>query len=150
MGTLAREQGCIRIPGTKVEIMPINFTNIMLVGAGGFLGSALRFILATWSVRASGIAVFPVGTLVVNILGCLVIGFLAGLSEGRQVFNSEIRLLIFVGILGGFTTFSAFGLDTINLIRDGRIAFGMSNVLLQIGVCLVSVWIGLLAGRNIP
>ena len=129
--------------------MPISFTNIMLVGAGGFLGSALRFILATWSVKLSGMAIFPVGTLLVNILGCLIIGFLAGLSEGRQIFNSEIRLLIFVGVLGGFTTFSAFGLDTVHLIRDGRIAFGISNVLLQIGICLASVWVGLLVGRNI-
>jgi CrcB protein len=121
--------------------------NLLLVGAGGFVGSALRFIVGTWVMRTAGMSVFPYGTLTVNILGCLVIGLLAGLTEGRQLFSTEVRLLLFFGALGGFTTFSAFGFETVVLLRDGRVALGLANVALQLTVCLGAVWAGISIGK---
>jgi len=127
--------------------MPITLINVLLVGAGGFMGSALRFIVGTWIMRTAGAPVFPYGTLTVNILGCLLIGLLAGLTEGRQLFSNEVRLVVFFGALGGFTTFSAFGFETVVLMQDGRIFMGLANAGVQIIVCLVVVWIGLALGR---
>ncbi|MDA1215343.1 MAG: fluoride efflux transporter CrcB [Chloroflexi bacterium] len=130
--------------------MPITLINVLLVGAGGFIGSALRFIVGTWVMRTAGTPVFPYGTLTVNILGCLVIGLLAGLTEGRQLFSNEVRLLVFFGVLGGFTTFSAFGLETVVLLQDGRVFMGLANAGVQVIVCLTMVWIGLALGRALP
>jgi CrcB protein len=85
---------------------------IVLVGIGSFIGGVLRYGLSSWVYKALDNPWFPYGTLVVNTLGCLVIGWLAGLAEARAFFTSEVRLFIFVGILGGFTTFSSFALET--------------------------------------
>jgi fluoride exporter len=127
--------------------MPITLINVLLVGAGGFVGSALRFVVGTWVMRMAGTPVFPYGTLTVNILGCLVIGLLAGLAEGRQLFSNEVRLLVFFGVLGGFTTFSAFGFESVVLLRDGRVVLGLANAGLQISLCLGAVWAGLSIGK---
>jgi len=91
---------------------------IVLVGVGSFVGGVLRYGLSTWVHRVLDNPWFPYGTLAVNVLGCLVIGFLAGLAETRTAFTSEARLFLFVGILGGFTTFSSFALETFSLARD--------------------------------
>ena len=99
---------------------------LFLVGIGGFLGSILRYITSGLILQIFGKPYFPYGTLGVNILGCLIIGFLSGLSEYKQLFNSEIRLMVFIGFLGGFTTFSTFGYEVYNFARDGQII----NVLL--------------------
>jgi CrcB protein len=87
-------------------------------------------------------AVFPSGTLVVNIAGCLIIGFLSQLAEGRGVFTAESRLLIFTGFLGGFTTFSTFGNETMNLLRDGENVSALINLSAHFILGLASVWIG--------
>ena len=81
---------------------------ILLVGTGGFIGSVLRHWFSAWVFRALDKPWFPFGTLAVNVVGCFAIGLLGGIAEQRRFFDYEIRLLIFVGILGGFTTFSAF------------------------------------------
>lgn len=77
---------------------------ILLVGAGGFIGSALRYTVSGLVHRVIPFAGFPYGTLVVNLLGCLAIGLLAGLAESRQVIGPELRVFLFLGLLGGFTT----------------------------------------------
>ena len=107
------------------------------VALGGALGSVARhgvnrFVLHQWpSLR------FPVATLTVNVLGCIVIGVLAGVvASGRLPMRAAWREFVFVGILGGFTTFSAFGLDTITLIRAGEPRTAVANVLLQVVVGL--------------
>jgi len=87
--------------------------NPLLVGLGGALGSIARYLASGWAQAAAKNGLFPYGTLAVNLLGCLVIGFLAQLSESRGVFIPEARALVFVGILGGFTTFSTFGNETL-------------------------------------
>jgi CrcB protein len=84
---------------------------------------------------------FPFGTLVVNLAGCAAIGFLSQLAESRGLFTGEMRVLIFVGILGGFTTFSAFGNETINLWREGANAIAAANVAAQVVLCLGAVWL---------
>ena len=94
---------------------------LLLVGTGGFIGSVLRFILAGLVQGWSRSTRFPFGTLAVNLLGCFVIGLLAQLAESRSVFTAETRAFVFVGLLGGFTTFSAFGNETLGLLRDGAL-----------------------------
>jgi len=114
---------------------------ILLAGIGGFAGSALRFVVAGLVQNLSGSIRFPFGTLAVNLAGCLVIGFLSQLSETRGFFGAEARTLIFVGVLGGFTTFSAFGNETINLSRDGESMLAAANIVAHLVLCLGAVWL---------
>lgn len=116
--------------------------NILFVALGGALGSVSRYLLGTWVQSASRSIDFPYGTLTVNLIGCLVIGFLSQLAETRGAFTPEARAFIFVGILGGFTTFSSFGNDTINLFRDGETFHALANVGANVIPGLVLVWLG--------
>ncbi len=115
---------------------------IVLVGVGSLVGGMLRYGLSTWVHRVLDNPWFPYGTLAVNVLGCLVIGFLAGLAETRTAFTSEARLFLFVGILGGFTTFSFFALETFSLARDTQNVAALMNIGLQLILGLLAVWIG--------
>lgn len=117
-------------------------TNILLVGFGGFIGSALRYLASGYVQQASKSVDFPYGTLVVNVIGCFVIGFLAQLAESRGLFTSEARLFVFVGILGGFTTFSSFGNETLNLARDSQMMNALANVGANVILGLLAVWLG--------
>lgn len=90
---------------------------------------------------------FPLGTFVVNVLGCLVIGYLMQLSESRGVLQGEWRLFVFVGLLGGFTTFSSFGIETFQLIRDGEYIFATANAVGQVVLGLMFVWLGVILAR---
>ncbi|MFZ5434121.1 MAG: fluoride efflux transporter CrcB [Calditrichota bacterium] len=121
--------------------------NILWVGAGGFIGAVCRYAMSGWVHRWFGNSWFPVGTLAVNMLGCLVIGMLAGMSESRQLFTPEMRLFLFIGLLGGFTTFSTFGYETISLFSDGQLATGLINIFGQLILGLGGVWLGLVLGR---
>lgn len=94
--------------------------SVIFVALGGALGSVFRYLLAAWTQSASKSIDFPYGTLVVNLFGCFVIGFLAQLAESRGVFTPQSRAFVFIGMLGGFTTFSSFGNETVNLLRDGE------------------------------
>src|SRR5215475_8096247 len=116
--------------------------NILLVGIGGALGSISRYLLGTWIQSLSRSLDFPFGTLTVNLLGCFVIGFLSQLAESRGAFTSESRAFVFIGILGGFTTFSSFGNDTINLFRDGESFNALMNVCSNVLIGLTLVWLG--------
>ena len=115
---------------------------VLLVGSGGFLGSVLRYLVGQWVLGLSGNSSFPYGTLVVNVLGCLAIGILNGVAETRGVFNAEIRGFLFIGLLGGFTTFSSFSYETLTLARDGQVLPAFLNVVLQMALCLGAVWAG--------
>lgn len=116
--------------------------NILLVGLGGALGSIARYFASGWVQTATKNSTFPYGTLTVNLLGCLLIGFLAQLAETRGVFTPESRSLVFVGILGGFTTFSTFGNETFNLARGGEIWNAWVNIGANVVVGLLAVWLG--------
>ena len=115
---------------------------VLMVGAGGLLGAVLRYLASTWVQGAVGDG-FPYGTLAVNGAGCLAIGLIAGYAEARQPLSAEAQAFVVVGVLGGFTTFSAFGIDTIRLVRDGAYLAGAANVFLQVAVGLAAVAIGL-------
>ena len=115
---------------------------ILLVGVGGFFGAVMRYVVTNWVQDFFHVLSLPYGTLTVNLLGCLIIGVLGGLSESRNLLNQEARALLFIGVLGGFTTFSTFGYETVQLLRDGQSLAAFSNIGLQVCMGLVAVWIG--------
>lgn len=98
--------------------------------------------------RLLGAPRFPYGTLVVNVLGCLLIGVLGGMANTRQAFSPEVRSFLFVGLLGGFTTFSAFGYETHALAGKGQILLALSNIAMQVIMGLGAVWIGYALGSR--
>ena len=116
----------------------------IVVGFGGFFGAGLRFALGTWIHRMLPATVFPYGTIVVNILGCLLIGFLAA---WRQPLEPGLRLLLMVGLLGGFTTFSAFALETLSLSHQDQHLLAFGNVAASLVLGLGAAWAGFEMGR---
>ena len=115
---------------------------IILVGVGSCVGGILRYGLSTWIHRVLDNPWFPYGTLVVNAAGCVIIGFIAGLVETRVALTSEVRLFLLVGILGGFTTFSSFALETFSLARDTQSFAALVNIGVQLMLGLLGVWVG--------
>jgi len=114
----------------------------LLVALGGALGSVARFKLSGFVLMSYPSLKFPLGTFVVNLLGCLVIGALAGLSERPGFMSPDIRLFLFTGVVGGFTTFSAFGLETFSLLRRGEILVASSYVSLSVVIGILAVCLG--------
>ena len=121
---------------------------ILLAGAGGFIGSILRYSIGLFFSRWPASEKFPFATLVINLTGCLVIGFLSRLAESRGMFPSEARAFIFVGVLGGFTTFSSFGNETFDLWRGARELSAVVNVAGHIILGLSAVWLGRLLANQ--
>lgn len=115
---------------------------LLWIGASGFFGAISRYVVSGLFYRMFGKAWFPYGTLAVNVIGCLLIGFLSGLTEDRQLFNPELRLLVFIGVLGGFTTFSTFGYEIFTFARDGQIISSLTNLILHIILGFGAVWLG--------
>ena len=116
--------------------------NILLVGLGGALGSISRYLLGNWMQSLSKNVDFPFGILAVNLIGCFVIGLLSQLAESRGIFTPEYRAFVFIGILGGFTTFSSFGNDTINLFRAGESFHALINIGANVILGLGLVFLG--------
>lgn len=123
--------------------------NILLVGIGGFIGSIARYLTSGYVQQMTQSVGFPYGTLAVNLIGCFVIGVLAELADARGVFTTESRSFVFVGILGGFTTFSSFSNETMNLMRDGEMLPAFANVSVHIVLGLGAVWLGRLVAHAI-
>jgi CrcB protein len=121
--------------------------NVLLVGLGGFIGSAGRYLVAGWVQNLIDRPLLPFGTLAVNVIGCLLIGLLGGLAETREIMHPNARMFVMVGILGGFTTFSTFGYETFALGRDGQSLMALANIGMQIVFGLVAVWAGYAAIR---
>ncbi len=122
-------------------------TKLLLIGFGGFLGAIARYWLSGLAHRITHISMFPIGTFTVNILGCLIIGFLASLVETHNMFSPNMRIFLMIGILGAFTTFSTFSLETFQLIRDSQFILAGFNVILQVVIGFLAVWGGWLAGQ---
>jgi len=116
---------------------------LLLVGLGSACGGILRF-LAVEGVARLWPHKLPLGTILVNVTGSFAIGFLAGLTRpsGEPVLSGDARNALLVGVLGGYTTFSAFSLQTLNLARDGEWPLALWNVLLSVLLCLVAVFAG--------
>ena len=120
------------------------------VALGGALGSVARYACSVGAARWLGSA-FPWGTLFVNVAGSFAIGLLAALvaADGRPALGTDARAFILVGILGGFTTFSSFSLETLSLARTGALGAATANVGLSVLSCLAAVWLGFLVASAI-
>ena len=116
---------------------------ILLVALGGAVGSVARYKLSGLILHHTLDWRFPAGTFAVNVTGCLAAGILAGLAEKHDLLSAEARLLLFTGVLGGFTTFSAFGLETMHLLKRGDLAVAGANVALSVVAGLAALWLGL-------
>jgi CrcB protein len=121
---------------------------IIAIMCGGAIGSALRFISAQKLQQLLGIR-FPYGTLFVNVLGSLLIGFLSALLIERLDLSPVWRAAILIGFLGGFTTFSTFSLDTYSLFEQGDHWIAALNIFLSVGLCLIATLSGVLLGRTL-
>ena len=125
----------------------IFFGQIILVGLGGFIGSSLRFAMSGWVQRMFPYSQFPYGTMSVNVLGCLLIGYLGGVAEQRQTLEAGTRLFLLVGVLGGFTTFSTFAYESLALAQDSLYFKMMLNVVVQVVIGFSAAWLGLIVAR---
>ena len=115
----------------------------LAVGVGGALGAMGRHALNAWVLRLNLVPGFPAGIFLVNVAGSAAIGLLAGLlASGRLQVSADARTFLIVGLLGGFTTFSSFSLDTLALIRTGQPALAALNVLGQVGLSQAAAGIG--------
>jgi CrcB protein len=115
-------------------------SSILLVAIGGAIGSVARYACGAFALRHAVAWQFPVATFAVNVLGCLMAGLLIGLAENRDLFTAEARLLVFTGILGGFTTFSAFSVETVSLVQKGEFFVAAAYVLSSILCALAALW----------
>ncbi len=111
------------------------------------IGSISRFLLSDFVQRLNPILGYPFGTLTVNVLGCFLIGLLNGLTDSQQLFIANIRPFLFIGVLGGFTTYSTFGYETFAFLRDGQYSQAFLIVGLHLFLGLGAVWLGDMVGR---
>lgn len=113
------------------------------IAAGAALGGMLRYFLSGVAARLAG-ETFPWGTLLVNVTGCLFIGFFASLAgpEGRLIVPSNVRLFVMTGFCGGYTTFSTFSYETLRLLQDSEWAYACWNIAASLLLCLAGVWAG--------
>ena len=120
------------------------------IALGGALGSMARYGCSGLAARWFGES-FPWGTLIINVLGSLVIGFFATLTGpgGRVLAAPDMRQFVMVGLCGGYTTFSAFSLQTLNLMRDGNWLAATGNTLGSVTLCLLAVWLGAVTAQAI-
>lgn len=123
-------------------------TNIAAIAAGGAIGAVLRYATARW-VQAGLSTGFPAGTLAVNIAGSLLMGFASIWLLERSSLPPEARLFLLTGVLGGFTTFSAFSLETMMLVEERQLGQAAAYVGLSLVGCVGAAWIGMVAGRQL-
>ena len=115
---------------------------MLLVALGGAIGSMVRFKLSGWVMQHATPWRFPLGTFAVNVIGCFIAGVLAGMAVKQEVLTPEARVFLFTGLLGGFTTFSAFGLETLLLLKRGEAGVAIANAVASVAVGLVVAWLG--------
>jgi CrcB protein len=116
----------------------ISYVNLLAIALGGAIGSVARYLLTGFVARLAGPA-FPLGTFVVNVVGCCVFGALAGLTSARLTISPEARLFWFTGILGGFTTFSSYAFESFLLVREGQFLAAGVNIAGQVLLGLVTL-----------
>ena len=122
---------------------------LLLVGIGGFVGAVLRFgvsgVVQNWTRSVD----FPYGTLVVNVIGCFLLGTLSQLVESQSGMSSELRLLLMVGLLGSFTTYSTFNQETLNLMQSSQYLLAITNIFIQLLLGLSAAILGRFALTSI-
>ena len=121
---------------------------LIYIGIAGFFGSISRYLVAGWASSLSS-GRFPVGTMTVNIVGSLLLGFLFTLSTERLSIHPDIKLALTVGFLGSFTTFSTFSLETFNLFKEGDIYLSIMNIVMNLFFSIIAVVIGIAAAKLI-
>jgi CrcB protein len=114
--------------------------NILLIAIGGALGSVCRYLLSSAVLRALG-TLFPAGTFVVNVIGCLLFGAIAGATQERLSLSPEMRALLMAGVLGGFTTFSSYMNESFVLVREGQFVWAGLNLAGQVVTGFLAFWI---------
>ena len=133
----------------EIALRDIVVDKILLIGLGSAIGGICRYLVSTGVHKLLGRA-FPYGTLAVNALGSLLVGVIfVMLLERFNGFADQFRALLIIGFLGGFTTFSSFSIETINLIEAGELYRGLLNIFISIILCLSLTWIGVLLGRQL-
>ncbi len=120
----------------------------LILFAGGGLGAMLRFALALWVDERAQVS-FPWGTLVVNVVGCFLIGLIATFADEHRLLTSAMRLFVIAGLVGGFTTFSTFGLETWRLVEEGLSGVALLNVPMSFSVTMVALIVGVVLGRSL-
>lgn len=120
----------------------------LAIAGGGALGALMRFYASTGVYALLGRG-FPYGTLFVNVVGSLIMGFLYVFFMERMQVSPEVRAALMVGVLGAFTTFSTFSIETLNLIENGDMLKASINVLLSVVLCIAGAWLGVIAGRQL-
>lgn len=123
--------------------------NLLMVAVGGALGSVCRYLLSLSIYRLFDEPLFPYGLITVNVLGCFLIGILAAVFEARAIFSPAIRLFLMVGFLGGFTTFSSFGLETFTLLHEHQLSMALIEVVVQVVVGVAAVWLGFVFSKAV-
>ena len=121
---------------------------LFYIAAGGAVGAVLRYAVSN-GVHALLGRNFPYGTLTVNVLGSLVMGFLYIFLIERLSNNLSLRASLMIGFLGAFTTFSTFSIETLNLLENGEAFKALTNILLSVALCLLAAWVGLILGREL-
>ena len=116
---------------------------IVLVLAGGALGTVFRYFLSSFIYSNVKTPTFPYANLIINVSGSFLIGLLAELFEARLLVSPTTRVALLTGVLGGYTTFSSFAFETFSLLRDGQVGLAMLNVSTSIGLGLGAVWLGI-------
>ena len=124
------------------------FGQVVAIAVGGAAGSVLRYGMSTWVHSWAGRG-FPYGTLAVNVFGCLLMGVLFVLLVERLSDSTLLRAGLLIGVLGGFTTFSSFSIETFNLIEEGAWLKAMLNAVGSLVLCVGGTWLGVWIGRQI-
>lgn len=119
---------------------------IFVVAVGGACGAVARYLVSVWAADRFGTA-FPYGTLLANVVGCLVIGAFTTLATERLIVSPYWRLLVTVGFIGGLTTFSSFSYETLKLLEDAQPVLAAGNILLNMGAGLLATWLGISLAR---
>ena len=124
----------------------MNLITLAWIAVGGALGSTMRFALSTAVLRMSG-SLFPFGTFVVNLVGCVAFGAIVGAAEHRVVLAPDARAFLLVGIMGGFTTFSSYAYESLALLQDGQLAAASVNIVGQVVAGLAGLWLAFALSR---
>jgi len=121
-------------------------TNLLVIGVGGFIGAILRYLISGYFYNLYGNK-FPYGTLAVNIIGCLILGFFITLAEGKFIVSPQMKSFVAIGLLGAFTTFSTFSFETLVLLQRELYISAFLNIFISISAGLLAVWLGIILAK---